>query len=179
MGNKLGKKRQVVEERYTKPQQGLLYMNKDVDFKKVKKLILESKLAPCYPGAEESSCHDLEECPICYLVGTQKKMYFLSSWVPLVDCECIFLLLCVFSSTIRASIGQDVVWKAFVQVKKLFISTITKFIIFCIHLFVSLILIYRVFSADEESYFSSTYSVSFWLLLLGIELLIVMLSMQI
>ncbi|KAG2268578.1 hypothetical protein Bca4012_070811 [Brassica carinata] len=67
MGNKLGKKRQVVEERYTKPQQGLLYMNKDVDFKKVKKLILESKLAPCYPGAEESSCHDLEECPICYL----------------------------------------------------------------------------------------------------------------
>ncbi|KAF8080665.1 hypothetical protein N665_0929s0018 [Sinapis alba] len=67
MGNKLGKKRQVVEERYTKPQQGLLYMNKDVDFKKLKKLILESKLAPCYPGAEESSSHDLEECPICYL----------------------------------------------------------------------------------------------------------------
>ncbi|KAJ0257206.1 E3 ubiquitin-protein ligase DA2L [Hirschfeldia incana] len=68
MGNKLGKKRQVVDERYTKPQQGcLLYMNKDVDFKKLKKLILESKLAPCYPGAEESSCPDLEECPICYL----------------------------------------------------------------------------------------------------------------
>ncbi|KAG2305396.1 hypothetical protein Bca4012_061872 [Brassica carinata] len=67
MGNKLGKKRQAVEERYTKPQQGLLYMNKDVDFKKLKKLILEAKLAPCYPGAEESSCHDLEECPICYL----------------------------------------------------------------------------------------------------------------
>lgn len=67
MGNKLGKKRQAVDERYTKPQQGLLYMNKDVDFKKLKKLILESKLAPCYPGDEESSCHDLEECPICYL----------------------------------------------------------------------------------------------------------------
>ncbi|CAN7021153.1 unnamed protein product [Brassica rapa subsp. trilocularis] len=67
MGNNLGKKRQAVDERYTKPQQGLLYMNKDVDFKKVKKLILDSKLAPCYPGAEETSCHDLEECPICYL----------------------------------------------------------------------------------------------------------------
>ncbi|CAH8381386.1 unnamed protein product [Eruca vesicaria subsp. sativa] len=67
MGNKFGKKRQVVDERYTKPQQGLLYMNKDVDFKKLKKLILESKLAPCYPGAEESSSHDLEDCPICYL----------------------------------------------------------------------------------------------------------------
>ncbi|CAH2037227.1 unnamed protein product [Thlaspi arvense] len=66
MGNKLGRKRQVVDERYTKPQQGL-YMSKDVDTKKLKKLILESKLAPCYPGDEESSCHDLEECPICYL----------------------------------------------------------------------------------------------------------------
>lgn len=69
MGNKLGKKRQAVDERYTKPQQGLLlYMNKDVDFKKLKKLILEAKLAPCYPGAaEDISSHDLEECPICYL----------------------------------------------------------------------------------------------------------------
>lgn len=68
MGNKLGRKRQIVDERYTKPQQGL-YMSKDVDIKKLKKLILESKLAPCYPGHEESSCHhDLEECPICFLV---------------------------------------------------------------------------------------------------------------
>ncbi|ESQ35090.1 hypothetical protein EUTSA_v10008156mg [Eutrema salsugineum] len=66
MGNKLGRKRQTVDERYTKPQQGL-YMSKDVDIKKLKKLILESKLAPCYPGDEESSCHDLEECPICFL----------------------------------------------------------------------------------------------------------------
>lgn len=67
MGNKLGRKRQIVEERYTKPQQSL-YMNKDVDIKKLKKLILESKLAPCYPGDEETSSHDLEECPICFLV---------------------------------------------------------------------------------------------------------------
>jgi hypothetical protein len=68
MGNKLGRKRQIVDERYTKPQQGL-YMSKDVDIKKLKKLILESKLAPCYPGLEEtpSSHHDLEECPICFL----------------------------------------------------------------------------------------------------------------
>ncbi|EOA36093.1 hypothetical protein CARUB_v10010828mg [Capsella rubella] len=47
MGNKLVRKRHIVEERYTKPQQGL-YMSKDVDIKKLKKLILESKLAPCY-----------------------------------------------------------------------------------------------------------------------------------
>ncbi|KAG2313581.1 hypothetical protein Bca52824_025138 [Brassica carinata] len=65
MGNKLvGRKRQVVDERYTKPQG--LYVNKDVDIKKLRKLILESKLAPCYPGDDES-CHDLEECPICFL----------------------------------------------------------------------------------------------------------------
>ncbi|KAF8095494.1 hypothetical protein N665_0331s0014 [Sinapis alba] len=65
MGNKLvGRKRQVVEEKYTKPQG--LYVNKDVDIKKLRKLILESKLAPCYPGDDES-CHDLEECPICFL----------------------------------------------------------------------------------------------------------------
>ncbi|KAJ0231133.1 E3 ubiquitin-protein ligase DA2 [Hirschfeldia incana] len=65
MGNKLvGRRRQVVEEKYTKPQG--LYVNKDVDVKKLRKLILESKLAPCYPGDDES-CHDLEECPICFL----------------------------------------------------------------------------------------------------------------
>ncbi|KAL1224142.1 E3 ubiquitin-protein ligase DA2L [Cardamine amara subsp. amara] len=66
MGNKLGRKRQIVDERYTKPQHNL-YMNKDVDIKKLKKLILESKLAPCYPGDEHTSSHDLEECPICFL----------------------------------------------------------------------------------------------------------------
>ncbi|XP_071724304.1 E3 ubiquitin-protein ligase DA2L-like [Rutidosis leptorrhynchoides] len=64
MGNKLGRRRQVVDERYTKPQG--LYVHKDVDIKKLRKLILESKLAPCYPG-EEECCHDLEECPICFL----------------------------------------------------------------------------------------------------------------
>uniref|UniRef100_A0A1J3HYJ0 Protein SIP5 n=1 Tax=Noccaea caerulescens TaxID=107243 RepID=A0A1J3HYJ0_NOCCA len=64
MGNRLGRKRQVVEEKYTKPQG--LYVNKDVDIKKLRKLIVESKLAPCYPGDDES-CHDLEECPICFL----------------------------------------------------------------------------------------------------------------
>lgn len=54
----------MVEERYTKPQG--LYVNTDVDIKKLRKLIVESKLAPCYPGDDES-CHDLEECPICFL----------------------------------------------------------------------------------------------------------------
>lgn len=54
----------MVDERYTRPQG--LYVHKDVDLKKLKKLILESKLAPCYPGDDEF-CNDHEECPICFL----------------------------------------------------------------------------------------------------------------
>ncbi|CAI9784316.1 unnamed protein product [Fraxinus pennsylvanica] len=57
-------KRQVVDDKYTKPQG--LYQLKDVDKKKLRKLILESKLAPCYPGDDECGC-DLDECPICFL----------------------------------------------------------------------------------------------------------------
>lgn len=64
MGNKLTRKRHVVDERYTKPQG--LYQNRDVDHKKLRKLILDAKLAPCYPGGEESTV-DLDECPICFL----------------------------------------------------------------------------------------------------------------
>ncbi|KAG4957885.1 hypothetical protein JHK85_044265 [Glycine max] len=65
MGNKLGRRRQVVDEKYTRPQG--LYNHKDVDHKKLRKLILESKLAPCYPGDEETT-YDREECPICFLM---------------------------------------------------------------------------------------------------------------
>uniref|UniRef100_A0A803N7M7 RING-type domain-containing protein n=1 Tax=Chenopodium quinoa TaxID=63459 RepID=A0A803N7M7_CHEQI len=65
MGNKLGKRRQVVDEKYTRPQG--LYQIKDVDYKKLRKLILESKLAPCYPGGDECDCGMFEECPICFL----------------------------------------------------------------------------------------------------------------
>lgn len=64
MGNKLGKRRHVVDEKYTRPQG--LYQHKDVDHKKLRKLIIESKLAPCYPGDEETT-GDREECPICFL----------------------------------------------------------------------------------------------------------------
>lgn len=75
MGNKLGRRRQMVDEKYTRPQG--LYNHKEVDHKKLRKLILESKLAPCYPGDEES-VSDLEECPICFLVSSLVK-YFSSS----------------------------------------------------------------------------------------------------
>ncbi|CAH9096103.1 unnamed protein product [Cuscuta europaea] len=66
MGNKLGRRKQVVDEKYTRPQG--LYQHKDVDHKKLRKLILDSKLAPCYPGDDECGGNsELEECPICFL----------------------------------------------------------------------------------------------------------------
>ncbi|XP_008801977.1 E3 ubiquitin-protein ligase GW2-like [Phoenix dactylifera] len=64
MGNKIGRRRQVVDEKYTRPQG--LYQHRDIDHKKLRKLILDSKLAPCYPGDDECAM-DLEECPICFL----------------------------------------------------------------------------------------------------------------
>lgn len=54
-----------MDEKYTRPQG--LYQHKDVDHKKLRKLILDSKLAPCYPGDDECGGCDLDECPICFL----------------------------------------------------------------------------------------------------------------
>lgn len=55
----------MVDEKYTRPQG--LYQLRDIDHKKLRKLILDSKLAPCYPGDDEGCTLDLEECPICFL----------------------------------------------------------------------------------------------------------------
>jgi hypothetical protein len=67
MGNRIGGRRRAgVEERYTRPQG--LYEHRDIDQKKLRKLILEAKLAPCYPGADDAAGGHLEECPICFLV---------------------------------------------------------------------------------------------------------------
>eukprot|EP00850_Spirogloea_muscicola_P006275 SM000029S10570 [mRNA] locus=s29:936744:940882:+ [translate_table: standard] len=64
MGNKLTKRRHCVDERLTRPQG--LYLYRDLDHRKLRKLILDGKLAPCYLGSEEPAL-DLEECPICFL----------------------------------------------------------------------------------------------------------------
>ncbi|KAH7426485.1 hypothetical protein KP509_10G003100 [Ceratopteris richardii] len=64
MGNKLSRRRALVDERYTRIQG--LYQHKDVDPKKLRRLILNGQLAPCFPGAEDSSL-ELDECPICFL----------------------------------------------------------------------------------------------------------------
>ena len=37
--------------------------------KTIRKIILEKRLAPLYPGAEEKTSPFEDECPICMLVG--------------------------------------------------------------------------------------------------------------
>lgn len=64
MGNKFTRRRPVVDERFTRPQG--LYQHRDVDHRRLRRLILDSKLAPCFPGAEDPAV-DLDECPICFL----------------------------------------------------------------------------------------------------------------
>ncbi|XP_024543246.1 protein sip5 isoform X1 [Selaginella moellendorffii] len=64
MGNKFARRRAQIDDRYTRPQG--LYQHKDVDHKKLRRLIIDAKLAPCYPGAEDAAI-DLDECPICFL----------------------------------------------------------------------------------------------------------------
>jgi hypothetical protein len=64
MGNKLTHRRPAIDDCYTRPQG--LYPSQDVDQRKLRRLILDSKLAPCYPGGEAPAV-ELEECPICFL----------------------------------------------------------------------------------------------------------------
>jgi len=47
-----------------------LYPTCSWDLKVVKKLILEKKLAPFYPGNDEKTSNDADECPICFLFYT-------------------------------------------------------------------------------------------------------------
>lgn len=68
----------MVDEKYTRPQG--LYQHKDVDQKKLRKLILDSKLAPCFPGDDDCGC-DLEECPICFLVCALMIIVIVFIWV--------------------------------------------------------------------------------------------------
>ncbi|MCL7035309.1 hypothetical protein MKW94_017850 [Papaver nudicaule] len=73
MGNKIcSSRRNMVEERFTRPQR-LIGQPSYVDYKKLRKLILNEKLAPCFDGIEDisddnSNSDDLEECPICFFL---------------------------------------------------------------------------------------------------------------
>lgn len=64
MGNKFSRRRAVVDERYTRTQG--LYQHRDVDPRKLRRLILNGQLAPCFPGADDYAI-ELDECPICFL----------------------------------------------------------------------------------------------------------------
>ncbi|KAF8732924.1 hypothetical protein HU200_015274 [Digitaria exilis] len=66
MGNRVGgrRRRPAVDDRYTRPQG--LYPHPDIDLRKLRRLIVEAKLAPCHPGADDPRA-DLDECPICFL----------------------------------------------------------------------------------------------------------------
>ncbi|XP_068653239.1 E3 ubiquitin-protein ligase DA2L-like isoform X2 [Aristolochia californica] len=65
MGNRICRKRRSsIEERFTRPQR-LVRQPSDVDYKRLRKLILSQKLAPCFDGVEDSN-PELEECPICF-----------------------------------------------------------------------------------------------------------------
>ena len=57
----------AVEDRLTKPQR-LASQPSNIDYKKLRKLILSKKLAPCFDASEDPN-PDLEECPICFFVS--------------------------------------------------------------------------------------------------------------
>ncbi|KAJ0984247.1 hypothetical protein J5N97_002603 [Dioscorea zingiberensis] len=57
--------RRPVEDRLTRPQR-LSRQLSNVDYKKLRKLIVSGKLAPCFDALEEARVDDLEECPICF-----------------------------------------------------------------------------------------------------------------
>lgn len=70
MGNKMcGSRGRAVAERLTRPQR-LLRQPSDLDYKKLRKLILARKLAPCFDPIDDPqlAAGNLEECPICFLV---------------------------------------------------------------------------------------------------------------
>ena len=76
MGQRLAKhasRRAGVDERYTKPTG--LYVHRNIDSSKLRHLILNGKLAPCWAGVEEPKPGEaLEECPICFLVRGRRNL---------------------------------------------------------------------------------------------------------
>ncbi|XP_078443827.1 E3 ubiquitin-protein ligase GW2-like isoform X2 [Wolffia australiana] len=53
-----------VDERLTRPQR-VTWQPSNVDYKKLRRLILSKKLAPCFDAIDDPNL-DLEECPICF-----------------------------------------------------------------------------------------------------------------
>jgi len=64
MGNTLDKKG-AIDPKYLLPQAP--YSKTAWDSKLLKKSVMEKRLAPFFPGAEEKASVEMEECPICFL----------------------------------------------------------------------------------------------------------------
>jgi hypothetical protein len=65
MGSASSKKPAAEETKYLSPTG--LYPSCNWDLKTIRKLIIEKKLAPFYPGREEKDSAELDECPICFM----------------------------------------------------------------------------------------------------------------
>ncbi|URE27587.1 hypothetical protein MUK42_08006 [Musa troglodytarum] len=108
MGNRIsGSRRRPVEERLTRPQR-ILRQPTDVDYKKLRKLILARKLAPCFDALDELPHHprDLEECPICFFYYPSLNRSRVFSADEAFRCESyrsvsyiVFIILCPFCKT--------------------------------------------------------------------------------
>jgi hypothetical protein len=57
-----------------------LYPSCNWDLKTIRKLIIEKKLAPFYPGREEKDSPELDECPICFMVCPSPCKAFHTAW---------------------------------------------------------------------------------------------------
>ncbi|XP_039131986.1 E3 ubiquitin-protein ligase GW2-like isoform X2 [Dioscorea cayenensis subsp. rotundata] len=57
--------RRRVEDHLTRPRR-LSRQLSNVDYKKLRKLIVSGKLAPCFDALDDAFFDDLEECPICF-----------------------------------------------------------------------------------------------------------------
>lgn len=127
MGNRISIRkrsgRRPVEERFTRPKRFIIEPA-NVDYKKLRKLILSEKLAPCFDGVEESN-PDLEECPICFFVmgSSKNRIFFYGFWFLRIGFwwNCFGVLI---FSTFRAWTGRNVAWKESALVRSSLFSPI-------------------------------------------------------
>ena len=70
MGNKQTKMRDPIDAQYMRPS-GTLYTSCEWDERTVRRLIIERKIAPFYPGQDQPA-PDREECPICMMVSAAR-----------------------------------------------------------------------------------------------------------
>ncbi|KAL5973892.1 hypothetical protein ACLOJK_030551 [Asimina triloba] len=93
----------AIEERFTKPHR-LVRQPSNVDYKKLRKLILSEKLAPCFDGADDFN-PDLEECPICFF--EEQKVIEAKIRMQSEDVDCFTLADCISSDVEAQAMGAN------------------------------------------------------------------------